>query len=147
MHAVLTNVEKASAAACAPNICLAALMLPLSAAEITSMCQRLAIPSDYKQLALLAQASQAQLTRLATAEEYLQLLKSLDAFRRPQRLQDVLAVYAALDIASDHCESLLAAYRAAAAITAKPFVAEGIQGAALSEKMDQARRHVIADLV
>lgn len=146
LQAVLQRCVKVSQADCAPNIRFAALALPLSAAEIKTMCKRLAIPSDYKSLALLVHAAHDELEQLHCAEDYLPLLERIDAFRRPQRLIDVLAVFQALDLAVKVCANLLAAHQAASRIKAKPFLDAGIEGIALRDKIHQARMQAIAAL-
>lgn len=146
LQAVLQHCVKASYADVAPNIRFAAMVLPLSADEIKTLCKRLAVPSDYKNLAVLTQGAYTQLQQLNSAEDYLQLLERVDAFRRPSQLTDLLAVLQALDVANIVCEKLFSAYQATSQITAKPFLDAGVVGVALRDKIHQARLQAIAKI-
>jgi tRNA nucleotidyltransferase (CCA-adding enzyme) len=72
----------------------AMLAWPLKEPEVQKLCERLKVPSDVRELALLGCRNRVALraSRLATPEALLELLKRADAFRRPERFQEVLAV-------------------------------------------------------
>jgi tRNA nucleotidyltransferase (CCA-adding enzyme) len=80
------------------------------------------------------------------------LIEKLDAFRKPQRLEQFITVCEAdkrgrLGLSeSDYPqgELLRAAYQAAIAIKSAAFVAEGLQGPAIAEAMRKARIAAVA---
>jgi tRNA nucleotidyltransferase (CCA-adding enzyme) len=84
----------------------------------------------------------------------LKLLGALDALRRPARLETFLAACTADKrgrLGHENDDYPQAAYlreacAAAAAVTAGPFVAEGLTGVAIGAAMDAARIHAIAAL-
>lgn len=141
---VLNNLQIAANNNAQADIRFAALLLPLTTEQITAFCAKLAVPSDYKSLALLCCKVYPVFKHLTSATDYLTLLETLDAFRRPQQLQNVLTVYNALNFSQTTSEQVLAAYRAAATITASLFLEAGVTGKALGEKMAQARADIIA---
>ena len=116
---------------------------------LRALAARLKVPAEHAALAELVcrhhlDAHRALELRPATV---LQLLERLDAFRRPERLQRFLAACEAdkrgrLGLSEgDYPQAafLRAARDAAAAIDAKPFVAEGIAGPKLGEAIRAAR--------
>ncbi|HEX7342021.1 MAG TPA: multifunctional CCA addition/repair protein [Rhodanobacteraceae bacterium] len=123
-------------------------------APLEALCARLRVPAEHHALAVLAcrehlNAHRAAELRPATV---LKLLESLDALRRPQRLDAFLATCTAdkrgrMGHAQDaypQADLLRAACRAATAINAAPFVASGLQGPAIGEALRKARIHAIA---
>ncbi len=125
-------------------------------APLEALAARLKVPAEHRALAIATcrqhlNAHRALELRPATV---LKLLESLDALRRPQRLDTFLVACEAdkrgrkghADDTYPQADYLRAACRAAAAITAAPFVAEGLQGPAIGEAMRKARRKAIADL-
>ncbi|MDR2013710.1 MAG: multifunctional CCA addition/repair protein [Rhodanobacter sp.] len=113
------------------------------------LCARLKVPAEHAALAVLVcrhhlQAHRALELRPATV---LELFERLDAFRRPERLPRFLLVCEAdrrgrLGHAEDaypQADFLRAAFAAAAAIDAAPFVTRGITGAKIGMAMRQAR--------
>ncbi len=118
-------------------------------ATVEALCGRLKVPAEYAQLAALTcrhhlDAHRALELKPATV---LALLEAFDAFRRPQRLEPFLVACMAdkrgrlhhEDDAYPQADFLRAARDAAAAVTAQPFVDEGLQGPAIGEAMHKAR--------
>ena len=72
----------------------ARLAWPLKQSEVEALCERLKVPGEVRELALLGTRNRVALraSRLATPQALLELLKRTDAFRRPERFQDLLAV-------------------------------------------------------
>ena len=72
----------------------ARLARPLKEPEVEALCERLKVPSDVKELALLACRTRVALraSRLGTPAALLELLKRADAFRRPERFEQLLEV-------------------------------------------------------
>ena len=123
-------------------------------APIAALCTRLKVPSDYALLAGLC----CRLHLLAhTALELkpstlLDLLEKLDAFRRPERLAQFLLVCEAdkrgrlglADSLYPQADFLRRVFAAAAHVTAKPFVDQGLIGTAIGKAMREARVRAIA---
>ncbi|HET7670977.1 MAG TPA: multifunctional CCA tRNA nucleotidyl transferase/2'3'-cyclic phosphodiesterase/2'nucleotidase/phosphatase [Burkholderiales bacterium] len=72
----------------------ARLAWPLQEPEVEALCERLKVPNEVRELALLACRNRLALraSRLATPHALLELLKRADAFRRPERFHELLAV-------------------------------------------------------
>ncbi|QAU25515.1 multifunctional CCA addition/repair protein [Dyella sp. M7H15-1] len=122
---------------------------------LRALVTRLKVPTEYAKLAELVcrehiNAHRALELKPATM---LKLLTSLDALRRPERLQTFLTACLAdkrgrLDHEQDdypQADWLKSARDAAAAITSAPFVAQGLQGPAVGAAIEKARIHAIAE--
>lgn len=122
---------------------------------LRALAQRLKVPADYADLAELVcrehlNAHRALELKPATV---LKLLVSLDALRRPERLQTFLAACMADKrgrLGHEHDDYPQAAWLrcardAAASVTSAPFVAEGLQGPAVGAAMEKARVQAIAE--
>jgi tRNA nucleotidyltransferase (CCA-adding enzyme) len=118
-------------------------------APVEALCERLKVPAEFAQLAALTcrhhlEAHRALELKPATV---LALLEAFDAFRRPQRLEPFLVACMAdkrgrlhhEDDAYPQADFLRAARAAAAAVTAQPFVDQGLQGPAIGAAMHEAR--------
>jgi len=79
----------------APRFALLALGLP-SSESVSAVCERLKAPGDCRDLAVLARRHAAALRRspILGAPELLGLLERCDAFRRPARFEELLALCA-----------------------------------------------------
>lgn len=121
---------------------------------LRALATRLKVPSEYAVVAELVcrehlNAHRAFELKPATV---LRLLTSMDALRRPERLPLFLAACEAdkrgrLGHEEDtypQATYLLQAQQAAAAVSAEPFVAQGLQGPAIGEAMAAARVSAIA---
>jgi tRNA nucleotidyltransferase (CCA-adding enzyme) len=125
-------------------------------APIAALCTRLKVPADYAALAQLG----CKLHLLAhTALELkpatvLKIFEQLDAFRRPERVEQFLLVCEAdkrgrlgLDEAPYPQSAFLReAFAAASTIGAQQFVEQGLQGPAIGEAMRAARVQIITGL-
>lgn len=123
-------------------------------APLKQLAARLKVPAEHLSLASVVcrqhlNAHRALELKPATV---LKLLESLDALRRPARL-DVFVTVCEADKRgrlhhhdSDYPQGrfLRTACRAAAAVSAAPFMAEGLRGPAIGEAMRQARIKAIA---
>ena len=123
---------------------------------LRALCARLKVPADHASLAELVcrqhlLAHRALELKPATV---LELLESLDALRRPARLQTFLLACEAdkrgrLQHENDaypQADFLRAARDAAAGVNAREFVAQGMQGPAIGEAMRRAQIAAIAAL-
>jgi tRNA nucleotidyltransferase (CCA-adding enzyme) len=123
---------------------------------LRALTARLKVPTEYADLAELVCREHLNCHRAFELKPatILKLLVTLDALRRPERLQVFLTACTAdkrgrLGHQQDDYPQttyLQAARNAAAAITATPFVAQGLQGVAVGVAMGQARIQSIAEL-
>lgn len=70
--------------------------------EIRDLCNKYKIPREYKELALLANKLRSQLKKLIdhNPQDYLTILETMDVYRRPERLENVILVATANDAIS-----------------------------------------------
>lgn len=123
-------------------------------APLRALCARLKVPADYAALAELVCRHHLVAHRALELKPgtVLELLEQLDAFRRGERLDVFLQACEAdkrgrlgqADAAYPQADYLRAAYAAAAAVKAAPFVAGGLNGPAIAEAMRKARLAAIA---
>ncbi len=120
-----------------PEIIFAELLLPLSEQDIKNICLRYKIPSDYKELALLAKKQQKILTEIknSSAEQLLALFDATDAWRREERFQQLLSIF----INTDQQEHLLRLLEKLKHISVEKFLQQGLQGEALGNALQQER--------
>ena len=123
---------------------------------VDTLCERLRVPTDCRDLARAVTRHHLECHRVmelrpATA---LRLLNGIDAFRRPERLPAFLTACEAdyrgrlglEDRPYPQAHYLREALARCQAITARPFVAQGLQGPAVGEAMEKARLDALADL-
>ncbi len=116
---------------------------------VEALCDRYRIPNDYRQLAVLVTRYHLHYHRAAELrdETLLKTLEALDAFRRPDRFERFLLACEAdsrgrTGYEDQHYEQpdiYRRAFRAANAILAKEFVAQGLKGKAIKEAVARAR--------
>jgi len=119
----------------------ALLCWPLNEAEIQALCDRLKVPSDERELALLARRCQG-LLNAARPGEFLDLFKRADAFRRPERFAVFLE---AAGVASSGFDSMkiVRVLKAAAAVDAGAVARSASAPAEIPALLDQAREQAI----
>lgn len=128
------------------------LSLPL----IEQLCQRLAVPKQHRELALAVARDHTNCHRAfeLKASTVLQLLQRLDAFRRPEKLDQFLLCCQAdacgrsgfENINYPQSDYLKLAYSKCTDIQAKDVIAEGITGKAIGERLAQKRISAIQAL-
>jgi tRNA nucleotidyltransferase (CCA-adding enzyme) len=120
----------------------ALLCWPLEEAAIRALCERLRVPNEERELAVLA----SRLKNSLGADRpgpLLNLLKRADAFRRPERFAQLLQA-AALAQPEFDPQRLRKALAAAEAVDAGAIAAKASAPAAISALLDQAREDAIA---
>ncbi len=123
----------------------AVLLSTLPDKAIEKLCQRLKPPKDFRELALLLSHYQKLASTASNAKQRLQLLEQLDAFRRPQRLQDFLQCCQLLQPDSTAIEQLQTAYQQCRDINARALVEQGITGKAVAAGLRQLRLTAIEE--
>ena len=134
----------------------AALTLRLDVREITEMSEHCKVPTEHKELAILASRWHQHLHLLRqpsrdNAEDILALFQETDSWRRPERFGQLLLCAQADWQASPLLDSSVGSelypqraqlwqwFKELQAITAGPFVAQGLKGPAIGEAIKQAR--------
>ena len=107
----------------------ARLAWPLKEPEVEALCERLRVPNEVRELALLASRNRVALraSRLAMPQALLELLKRSDAFRRPERFRDLLEV-ASRDVPVVDTTRLERAFAAASSVNAGEVAAKAEPG-------------------
>jgi tRNA nucleotidyltransferase (CCA-adding enzyme) len=123
---------------------------------LRALCERLKVPAEHAGLAELTCRYHLDAHRALEMKPgtVLELLEAFDVFRRPQRLEPFLLACAAdkrgrLHHADDpypQADFLRAARDAAAAVTAQPFLVQGLHGEQIGKAMRQARIAAISAL-
>ena len=118
----------------------ARLAWPLREAEVEALCERLRVPNDVRELALLGARHRVALrgSRLATPQALLELLKRSDAFRRPERFRELLEV-ASRDVPVVDTSRLERAFAAAASVDAGAVARSTSRKEEIPSAIDAAR--------
>jgi tRNA nucleotidyltransferase (CCA-adding enzyme) len=118
-----------------PSVRLAALLADMAPETIRALCERLRVPNDYRELALLTARLHQRITDAATldAAGVLDLLEAADAFRRPDRFELLLHATRARSGADDTLHAALAvALVTAAGVTVPPEQLAQLKGIAIA---------------
>lgn len=118
------------------------LCWPLQEMEIKSLCDRLKVPNDERELALLACRCQ-KLLNASQPGEFLNLFKRADAFRRPERFAAFLEA-ARLAQPAFESQKIDRALKAASAVDAGAIASQASAPAAIPALLDAAREQAIA---
>ena len=120
---------------------------------VEDLCQRLRVPNDYRDLAILVTRYHLHYHRAAemTDIEFLETLMGLDAFRRPQRFEEFLLACEAdsrgrpgyEDQTFEQPTIFRKVYTAAAAIDGGALAQQGLKGEAIAEELARLRLAVI----
>jgi tRNA nucleotidyltransferase (CCA-adding enzyme) len=149
-HAVVLSTEG--------SVRFTALLAGTSEPAIATLCERLRIPNDYRELAQLAARLRQRIGALVApggldaagsfdAAGTLELLEAADALRRPERFQLLLSAVQATGELSDAARSVLSGALAAAAAVALPAgeLAQ-LKGPAIATAYRAARLQRLQDL-
>ncbi len=122
---------------------------------VEDLCQRLKTPKDYRELALLVTRYHLHYHRVGELRPatLLDTLEALDAFRRPERFEHYLLACEAdsrgrpgyEDREPPQSRQLRAAFQAAAAVSPKAFIEQGLKGKAIAEALHRQRCRAIAE--
>ncbi|KFZ30231.1 hypothetical protein IDSA_10760 [Pseudidiomarina salinarum] len=124
-----------------------------SAVEVETLCTRLKVPNEYRFLAILAQRITPEQVASATATELLALFNQSDSWRRPDRHQQLAAIWHARGVADERLNLINEAWEAAAAVEAGPLLAsaasrgEALRGPAVGEAVEQLRLQRIQEVL
>ena len=114
--------------------------------RLRALCERLRVPNEPRELALVALRCRAALgaAERATARELLELLKLADAFRRAERFAELLELAQAAGAGGAALERVARARAAAAGLDAGAIAAAAASNAEIPQRLDAAREHAIA---
>ncbi|WP_336918406.1 multifunctional CCA addition/repair protein [Vibrio cholerae] len=123
---------------------------------IESLCERIRVPNEFRDLALAVCAQHSNIHRadeLKPATK-LKVLELLDVWRKPERLEQVLLCCEAdhrgrLGLESEpypQREIFLRAYQAALGVEVQAVIADGFQGKQIKEELDKRRVSAIEAL-
>lgn len=125
----------------------AALFSYIDQREIESLCMRVKVPGNYRDLALLVNKYQHDFhnSLKLNSEELLTMLEHVDAFRRPKRFADFLLACEAnsIKIPSRQFEKLSKAHKLAAQVSVKVILDRGFTGEMINKELHRQRRMVI----
>ena len=120
---------------------------------VKNVCQRLRVPNPVRDLAVNVTRYHLHYHRAAEMRDdtFLKTLEKLDAFRRPDRFEQFLLACEADSRGRpgfetrefDQPKIYRLAFKAAAEITAKPFVEQGLKGPDIASAISQARIEAI----
>ncbi|GAA0370182.1 multifunctional CCA addition/repair protein [Bowmanella denitrificans] len=126
----------------------------LGLAAVEQISQRLKVPNDCRELALLVSEFHTHLHKALElkATTVLKVLNHCDAWRKPARFEQLLLACEADARGRLHFEHtpypqadfFRAAYHAAAAVDVQQIIARGIQGKAIKEALNRERTNAIA---
>jgi len=125
----------------------AVLCWMLSEDEVKVLCERLRVPNEERDLALLASRLRGSLSAsmsATTSGELLNILKRADAFRRPERFEALLDAARLAQPGFDP-EKLRRAAAAATAVDAGEIARKAPAPAAIPALLDRAREAAIQD--
>jgi tRNA nucleotidyltransferase (CCA-adding enzyme) len=134
----------------APRFALLGWFMPDgSEPQLRALCERLRVPNEPRELALIAARCKAPLAAAAHAapRALLELLKLADALRRPERFAELLALARAAGLDGAALERSERARAAAAGLDAGAIAAAAASSAEIPRRLDAARERAIADVL
>jgi tRNA nucleotidyltransferase (CCA-adding enzyme) len=124
-------------------------------AEIKSLCERVRVPNEYRDLALAVCAQHTNIHRAAELRPVtiLKIFNQLDLWRKPERLQQLLLCCMADHQGRKGCEDkpypqkekVESAFHAAVSVEVQEVIADGFKGKAIREELDRLRVEAIAE--
>jgi tRNA nucleotidyltransferase (CCA-adding enzyme) len=148
----LARIVDTSAAAHAPLPVRFACTLHRLEASLRAICERLRVPTECRELAEVVAREYRHIAGsvAAPAADVVRLLERCDAWRKPQRFEDVLLACACIAGEQPYApgERLLQALRAAQAVTTHEIAAQaqsqGLAGPKVGEMIHRARVEAVA---
>jgi tRNA nucleotidyltransferase (CCA-adding enzyme) len=137
-----------------PVVRFSALMHAFSQARIEALCQRLRIPNEYQQLAVLAAQFSNKILNLAhlSAEDIVTTLEHVDPFRRYVRYEALLRVCEARTMAVcdknvEYIARWKLVFECCHEINPRALIDEGYQGEQIKHKLYERRVMAVQSLI
>ncbi|KJY91000.1 2', 3'-cyclic nucleotide 2'-phosphodiesterase [Vibrio neptunius] len=121
--------------------------------QIKSLCERIRVPNEYRDLALIVCEQHSNIHRAAELrpETKLKVLNKFDVWRKPERLEDILICCMAdsrgrtgfEDIDYPQKAIFEQAYQAALSVNVQDIIKDGFKGAVIKEEMEKRRVEAI----
>ncbi|WP_413111180.1 multifunctional CCA addition/repair protein [Thaumasiovibrio sp. DFM-14] len=128
----------------------------LGKAAVTTLCQRLKVPNEYRQLAVIVCTEHTNVHRAfeLRPDTIIKLFDRIDVWRRPERLEQLLTAAKAdcrgrtglEDAPYPQKAYLLACFNAAVAVTVQPIIAAGFKGAEIRAELGRQRAEAVAEI-
>jgi tRNA nucleotidyltransferase (CCA-adding enzyme) len=135
-------LQRAARSGAEPSVRFAALLAATAPDAIKALCERLRVPNEFRELALLTARLHRQIAAAASldAAGVLDLLEAADGFRRPERFQALLQATQARSGADDSVHAALAfALVTAAGVTLPREQLAQLKGIAIAAAYRAAR--------
>ncbi|WP_165310283.1 multifunctional CCA addition/repair protein [Vibrio ziniensis] len=123
---------------------------------IKKLCERVRVPNEFKELALFVCEQHSNVHRAAElkASTKLKILNTMDVWRKPERLEEILLCCQADHAGRLGCEDnpypqkaiFEDAYKAALSVEVKDIIADGFQGKTIRDELDKRRIEAIASI-
>ena len=137
-------LQTAAAQQCASTVRFALLFIDVTTDNAEQLCQNIRAPKDYRQLAIFISRYGQQLESAITdADEQLDLIENIDAFRKPERFEQFLQCGELLFPDSTATTQLRHALTACLQVDTKTIVATGIKGKAIAKELRRQRIQLI----
>lgn len=136
------TMQRAARLSAEPSVRFAALLADAAPQAITALSERLRVPNDYRELALLTARLWQRIAAADTLDAggVLELLEAADAFRRPDRFELLLRATQARSGSDDSLHAALAvALVTAAGVTLPPEQIAQLKGIAIAAAYRDAR--------
>jgi tRNA nucleotidyltransferase (CCA-adding enzyme) len=136
------TMQRAARLSAEQSVRFAALLADAAPQATTALCERLRVPNDYRELALLTARLWQRIAGAETldAAGVLELLEAADAFRRPDRFELLLRATQARSGSDDSLHAALAvALVTAAGVTLPPEQIAQLKGIAIAAAYRAAR--------
>ena len=124
-----------------------ALLHGLSEKEIKAICTRFRAPTEFSQLALLVAKYHEKYRTLdaKNAGQLWEILKFIDAFRRPERFLEWITACRAI-YKADHSATLQGALSAAKSVGTKPLLEKKLEGKAFADALQTLQMQAISNV-
>ena len=137
--ATMARLDHAASTGTDPAVLFSLLPATLSPGDAEALLNRLNAPRRFRDLALLVNRHGQDGLQPLSAEKALQLIQAADAFRRPQRWQQLLQACELLGASKRTINTLVQAWQAVQQISPQPFIDRGLRGPAIARALHQAR--------
>lgn len=138
-------LERAAAREQPAPVRFALLCAELGGPAARQLCERLKVPNQFRELAVLVANSWRALAGRPTPDQALTLLERSDAQRRPERFDQFLTACALLEVPEPDIAYIRSAQDAVGQVQPQALMERGFSGKALGEQLRRERLTAIAE--